>query len=84
MSITTHVVSSNGSWQGVVDTLLCDRVCQWFAAGRWFSPATHVSSTNKADHHVITDIVLKVAFNTTTLTPDFFNFFELYKVCFVH
>ena len=29
--------------------------------GRWFSP---VSPTNKTDHHDITEILLKVAFNT--------------------
>jgi hypothetical protein len=27
---------------------LCDKVCQWLAAGRWFSP---VSFTNKTDRH---------------------------------
>ena len=25
---------------------LCDKVCQWLATGRWFSPGTPVSSTN--------------------------------------
>jgi hypothetical protein len=24
------------SWRGVLDTTLCDKVCQWFAAGPWF------------------------------------------------
>ena len=33
--------------RGVVDTTLCDNVCQWLAAGQWFSPGTLVSSTNK-------------------------------------
>jgi hypothetical protein len=28
-------------------TTLCDKVCQWLAIGRWFSPATPFSSTNK-------------------------------------
>jgi hypothetical protein len=28
-------------------TTLRDKVCQWFTAGRWFSPGTPVSSTNK-------------------------------------
>jgi hypothetical protein len=28
-------------------TTLCDKVCQWLAAGRWFPPGTPVSSTNK-------------------------------------
>jgi hypothetical protein len=56
---------------GVLDTTLCDQVCQWFAARRWFSPSTHVSSTNKTDHYDITEILLKVALNTITqtLTP---------------
>jgi hypothetical protein len=35
------------SWQGVLHTTLCDKVCQWLAAGRWFSSGTPVSSTKK-------------------------------------
>jgi hypothetical protein len=38
-------------------------------AGRWFSPGTPVSSINKADHHDITELLLKVALNTKTQTP---------------
>ena len=45
-------------------TTLCDKVCQWLAAGRWFSPGHPVSSTNKTDRHHITEILLKVALNT--------------------
>ena len=37
------------SWWGVLDKALCDKVCQWLAAGQWFSPGTSVSSTNKTD-----------------------------------
>ena len=37
------------SWLGVLDTTLCDKVCQWFATGQWFSLGTPVSSTNKID-----------------------------------
>ena len=37
--------------RGVLDTTLCDKVCQWVAAGRWFSLDTQVSSTNKTDRH---------------------------------
>jgi len=44
---------------------LCDKVCQWLAAGLWFSP---VSSTIKTDCHKITEILLKVVLNTITLT----------------
>ena len=35
--ITTKAVSSNpGSWRGILDTTLCDKVCHWLATGRWF------------------------------------------------
>jgi hypothetical protein len=56
------------SWRGVLDTTLCDRVCQWLTAGWWFSLCTPVSSSNKTDHHDITEILLKVALNTITIT----------------
>jgi hypothetical protein len=46
-------------------TTLCDKVCQWLATGRWFSPG---SSTNKTDRHDITEILLKVALNTIKQT----------------
>ena len=49
------------SWRGILHTILCDNVCQWLAAGRWFSPST---STNKIDCCYITEILLKVAWNT--------------------
>jgi hypothetical protein len=35
-------------------TTLCDKFCQWLETGRWCSP---VSSTNKTDHHDITEIL---------------------------
>jgi hypothetical protein len=35
---------------------------------RWFSLGIQVSSTNKNDHHDITEILLKVALNTITLS----------------
>ena len=69
--ITTNVVSSNPRIplrEGVLDTTCCDKVCQWLAAGRWFSPSIPVSSTNKTDRHDITDILLKVALNTMNQT----------------
>jgi hypothetical protein len=44
-----------------VQNTLCDKVCQWLAAGMWFSPGTLVSSTNKTGRHDITEILLKVA-----------------------
>ena len=35
----------------------------------WFSPGTAVSSANKTDRHDISEILLKVAFNSITHTP---------------
>jgi hypothetical protein len=54
--------------RGVLDTTLCDKVCQSFAAGPWFSLGTLLSSTNKADRHDIAEILWKVVLNTITLT----------------
>jgi hypothetical protein len=51
--------------RGVLDITLCDKVCQWLATGCLFSL---VSSTNKTECHDITETLLKVAFNTITLT----------------
>jgi prolipoprotein diacylglyceryltransferase len=33
----------------LLNITLCDKVCQWLAADRWFSPGTPVSSTNKTN-----------------------------------
>ena len=54
--ITTKDVSSNPAYGEAYS-----KVFQWLVPGRWFSPA---SSTNKTDRHNITEILLKVAFNT--------------------
>ena len=54
------------SWRGGLNITLCDKVCQWLATGRWFSPGTLVSSINKTNRHDITEILLKVALNTIT------------------
>ena len=45
-------------------TTLCDKVCQWLATGRWFSPGPPVSSTNNTDRRDITEILLNVALKT--------------------
>ena len=68
------------SWRGVLDGALCDEVCQWLATSRWFSTSTPFSSTNKTDRHDITDILLKVALNTMTLSSWYdFHIFEFDK-----
>jgi hypothetical protein len=53
--------------RGVLDTTLCEKVCQCVSAGMLFSPGTPFSCTNKTDRHDIAEILLKVALNTTTL-----------------
>ena len=55
------------SWQCVLNTTLCDKVCLWLATGRQFSL---VSSTNKTDRHNISEILLKVALNTINHNKD--------------
>ena len=45
-----------------------DKVCQWLAAGRWFSPDTLISATDNADSHDIAEILLKVALITVTIS----------------
>ena len=54
--------------RGVLDTTLCDKVCQWLAAGRWFSLGTVISPTNKTDCYDIHEILLNVTLNTVTIT----------------
>jgi hypothetical protein len=51
-------VVSSRLCQGVLYTSLCDKVCQWVSTGRWFTPDTPLSSTNKTDHHNIAKIVV--------------------------
>jgi hypothetical protein len=58
------------SWWGVLDTTLCDKVCQWFAICLWFST---ISSTNK------TEILLKMALNTIIPNPLDINWSFLIK-----
>ena len=50
-------------------------LCQWLATGRWFSPRTPISSTNKTDRQDITQLLLKVALNTMNPNPNIFLFF---------
>ena len=45
----------------------------FIATEQWFSP---VSSTNKTDHHDVTDILLKLAFNTINPNPNLQYFMQ--------
>ena len=62
---TNYAKFESRSWQGVLNTILCGKSL----IGRWFSLGFPVSSTNKTDCHYMTEIFLKVALNTITLTP---------------
>ena len=55
------------------DTTLCDKVCDWFTTGRWFSPGTPASSNNKTDRHNITEMLLKVAINPINHKPTIYE-----------
>ena len=59
--------------QGVLDTTLCDTVCQWLATGQWFSPDTPVSSTNKTDSNDIADTLYIVENGVKHHTLPFHN-----------
>jgi hypothetical protein len=65
---TTYAISAYHHWccefESVRGVQFCDKVCQWLAIGRWFSPGPWVFSTNKTDLHDITEILLKVALNS--------------------
>ena len=39
--------------RGVLDSTLCDKICEWLAAGRWFSPVTAVSSSKKTERNIV-------------------------------
>ena len=61
-------------------TTLCDKVCQWLVAGRWFSPGPPVYSTNKTDRHDLTEILLKVALNIIQQTSNPYNDHNIYRL----
>ena len=64
-------------------TTLCDKACHWLATGWWFSAGTSVSSTNKTNHHDITEILLKVALNTIKQPTPPYSVFKVYMDQFV-
>jgi hypothetical protein len=54
------------------------------AHGRWFSPGTPTSSTNKTGRHDIAEILLKVALNITNQINITEIDASLYFVCILH
>ena len=47
------------------------------ATGRWFSPDTLVSSTNKTDHHDTTERLLKMLLNTRSHQPQLHLYLQM-------
>ena len=66
--ITTKIVSSNSVHGKVYSMHHYKNFFNCQTAGRWFSPGTPVSSTNRTAHHDIAEILLKVALNTVNIT----------------
>ena len=75
ITINTNIVSSN--------TTLCDKVCQLHATGRWLSPGTQVSSTNKTDGYDIAETLLTVVLNTITPNPRILDIMKLEQIHFM-
>ena len=69
VAITTKDESSNTA-DGAVYSIqyYVIKFVSALVTGRWFSPGTPISSTNKTECHYITEILLKVAFNTISPT----------------
>ena len=64
--------------RGVLHTTLCDKSLSVACSRSWFSLGTPISSTSKTDSHDITEMWLKMALNTITLTP---ICIKEYKIC---
>ena len=56
-----------------------NKVYQWLATDRWFSPGNPVASTNKTDRNDITEILLIVALSTIN-QPSFASLSFLIKI----
>jgi hypothetical protein len=67
---------SRSGW-GVLDTTLCDNVCQWLAAGQWFSPGTPV-------YNVCPGIVWLVVTELAYHCYSCYYFILLLNVLFLH
>jgi len=69
------VVNSHPTHDEVIKFVseICDR----------FSPGTTVSSTNKTDHHDITEILLKMSLNTITLTLTHINIYIYFYIVII-
>ena len=85
---TTWEVSEfeSRSWRGELDTTLCDKVCQWLAADRWFSLGIprFPPTITLTDRHDIAEILLKLSQAKFILNYCIYNILQrvLYVVFF--
>ena len=77
--ITTKVMRLNLLRRSVLDSTLCDKVCQWLTTGWWFSP---VSSTNNTDHHDITKVALNTINQPTNQSKSEFHVTRILNIRF--
>jgi hypothetical protein len=66
--------------RGVLDTTLCDKVCQLLATGRqvvFTGYSGFLKQKQKNDRHDITEILFKVALNTINQTEQNYTYFVL-------
>ena len=49
--LSVHATGSDVYWQGVLDTTLCDQVCQWLATGQWFFGYSGLTTINQTLKH---------------------------------
>ena len=67
---STYVISGqHRSWRGVLDTTICDHVCQLLTAGQQVTLSTPDSSANKSDRHDMAEILLKVVLSNNSPNP---------------
>jgi hypothetical protein len=60
--------------------MVCDKVYQFLAHCRWFSPGTPASSTTKTGRHDIAAILLKVALNSKNQINQSFLYLALLQL----
>jgi hypothetical protein len=72
-------INKSSSWRGVLDTTLCNKVCQWLGSRQRFSP---VSSNNKTEYHDITEKLMKVALNSIIITLESSR--NIVFICTIH
>ena len=82
--ITTNLVSSNPVHGEVYSKQLYVICLSVTCEGRWFSSGIPASSTNKTDRQDITEILLKVPFNTINKQTNSFidnNYVKIIVAC---